>query len=315
VAEGIQSHKVRVSGDIMIVNREAPPPFRTAAGFEGGLGIFDVSNPAKPREIAFWKCAPPGAHRFDFDGSYAYISPNVEGYHGNIVMILDMRNPARPQEVGRWWMPGQWTANGETPTWEGRQHRCHHSIRRGDRLYVSYLHGGIVILDISDLSKPKFISGIDWSPPYPHMAHSAVPVPFPVRGRQLLLCPDEDVLKLWPSPPAFMWIVDVTDETRPMPISTFQLEHIDETPQPQKTGCHQSAEQVVLGTEIPVAWFANGMRVVDFGNPHAPREVAHFVPPVPEGFKRVGSNDVFVDNRGLIYLIDYQRGLHILERN
>ena len=60
VPEGIQSHKVRVSGDIMIVNREAPPPFNTKAGFQGGLGIFDVSNPANPREIAFWKCAPPG---------------------------------------------------------------------------------------------------------------------------------------------------------------------------------------------------------------------------------------------------------------
>jgi hypothetical protein len=28
----------------------------------------------------------------------------------------------------------------------------------------------------------------------------------------------------------------------------------------------------------------------------------------------VCSNDVFVDNRGLIYLIDRKRGLHILER-
>jgi hypothetical protein len=35
---------------------------------------------------------------------------------------------------------------------------------------------------------------------------------------------------------------------------------------------------------------------------------------VPEGSSRVSSNDVCVDDRGLIYLIDRGRGLHILER-
>jgi hypothetical protein len=45
-----------------------------------------------------------------------------------------------------------------------------------------------------------------------------------------------------------------------------------------------------------------------------PREVASFVPPVPEGETRVCSNDACVDARGLLYLIDRGRGLHILER-
>jgi hypothetical protein len=63
-----------------------------------------------------------------------------------------------------------------------------------------------------------------------------------------------------------------------------------------------------------VAWFAHGLRIVDIKNPHAPREVASFMPPVPEGADRVCSNDVFVDDRALIYLIDRKRGLHILER-
>jgi hypothetical protein len=70
----------------------------------------------------------------------------------------------------------------------------------------------------------------------------------------------------------------------------------------------------VRGTEIPVAWFAHGLRIVDIKNPHAPREVASFMPPVPEGSDRVSSNDIFVDARGLLYLIDRKRGLHILER-
>jgi hypothetical protein len=58
----------------------------------------------------------------------------------------------------------------------------------------------------------------------------------------------------------------------------------------------------------------HGLRIVDIADPHAPREVASFVPPVPEGETRVCSNDACVDARGLLYLIDRGRGLHILER-
>ncbi len=68
------------------------------------------------------------------------------------------------------------------------------------------------------------------------------------------------------------------------------------------------------GTEIPVPWFAHGLRIVDIANPYAPREVASFVPPMPEVFERVCSNAVCFDARGLIYLIDRNRGLRIVER-
>jgi hypothetical protein len=252
-------------------------------------------------------------HRFTFDGRYAYISPEMDGYVGNIVMILDLHDPTRPKEVGRWWMPGQWTGGGEQPAWSGRHHRCHHPIRAGNRLYVSYWHGGFVILDIEDMGKPRFVSGLDWSPPYITPTHTALPLPFPLHGRRIMLAADEDVAKTAPGPPSFMWLVDITDERHPVPISTFQVPGVDGEPQPEFTGCHQPCERVT-GTEIPVAWFAHGLRVVDVANPHAPREVAHFLPEPPAGHSRVSSNDVEVDGRGLLYLIDRGRGLHILER-
>ena len=57
--KGTHSHKVRVSGDIMLTNREAlgqhalkgevPPE-----GFNGGLGIWDVSKPSAPKLITNW---------------------------------------------------------------------------------------------------------------------------------------------------------------------------------------------------------------------------------------------------------------------
>ena len=310
--QGVHAHKVRVVDGLMLTNYESKSYAGTPdAGFRGGLNIFDVSDPANPRHIHFWECDKSGVHRFTFDGRYAYISPEIEGYVGNIVMILDLKDPARPEEVGRWWMPGQHVAGGEEPGWEGDAHRCHHPTRLGDRLYVSYWHGGFVILDIADMSKPKFISGLDWSPPFAFPTHTCLPIPFPLHGADVMVVADEDAGRLWKdSPGAMLWMVDITEETNPVPISTIQL---DDANVPSRSGCHQPAEDV-KGTEIPVAWFAKGLRVIDISRPHQMKEVAHFVPPVPQGSKQVLSNDVCWDDRGLIYLVDRDRGLHILER-
>ena len=95
VPEGWHSHKVRVANGIMVVNHEK---FGKAARAEigGGLGIYDVSRPSEPKLITKWPTIGGGVHRFDFDGRYAYISPTVEGYVGNIMMILDLAEPAKP---------------------------------------------------------------------------------------------------------------------------------------------------------------------------------------------------------------------------
>ncbi len=313
--QGTHSHKVRVQDGIMVVNHEinfndkrTPPE-----DFKGGIAIFDVSDPASPRAISTWETAGQGVHRFDFDGRYCYLSPTLEGYQGNVVMIMDLAQPERPQETGRWWMPGQWIAGGEQPTWEGRAHRCHHPLRMGDRLYTSYWNGGFVILDIADMSKPKFVSGLDWSPPFSCPTHTALPIPFEIHGRRYLVVADEDVNREETDPPAFIWTVDITDERHPVPVGSFQVEGLEGRALPKDTGCHQPCEKVT-GTEIPCAWFAQGLRVVDIANPRAIREVASFVPDVPEGQDRIQTNDVTVDDRGLIYMIDRLRGLNIVER-
>jgi hypothetical protein len=54
------------------------------------------------------------------------------------------------------------------------------------------------------MAKPKLVSGLDWSPPFPCPTHSAVPVPFEINGRKILVVADEDVFHLFPGPPAFL---------------------------------------------------------------------------------------------------------------
>lgn len=313
---GTHSHKVRVADGLMVVNHELnrvdsnPVP----AGWQGGIGIWDVSTPAKPRLISEWKTsAGTGVHRFDFDGRYVYMSPTLEGYVGNIMMIMDLKDPGKPTEVGRWWLPGQHTAGGERPDWDKTAHRCHHPLRMGNRLYVSYWLAGFVILDITDMSKPKFVSGLDWSPPFTCPTHTALPLPYDLQGRRYVLVADEDVFRSENDPAAFMWMVDVTDERHPVPVSSFQVDGIAGKPSPTMTACHQPCE-IVTGTEIPFAWFEQGLRIVDIKNPQAPREVAWYKPDPAPGTSRVSSNDITVDERGLLYLIDRVGGLSIVER-
>ena len=312
--EGWHSHKVRAQNGIMIVNHERNGK-TGPEDFGGGLAIYDVSKPAAPKLITKWMTAGKGVHRYDFDGRYAYISPTVEGYVGNITMILDLANPAKPTEVGRWWIPGQWQAGGEAYPWgDGVTPRCHHPLRVGDRLYVSYWHHGLFILDIADLSKPKAIAQLNTSPAFPHPTHTCLRIPRKLKGRDIMVVADEDVAKLRPAPPAFTWIYDITIETQPLPIATFQVPGLDKdgSPQPQMTGCHQPSERF-HGTVIPFAWFAQGLRLVDIADPFAPKEVGYFLPDTPAGADRASSNDVTIDDRGLIYLVDRIAGIDIIE--
>ncbi len=310
--QGVHAHKVRVQDGLMLTNYESKAyAGEPDEGFHGGLNLFDVSDPHHPKHIHFWPCDKSGVHRFTYDGRYAYISPEIEGYVGNIVMILDLKNPEKPEEVGRWHMPGQHIAGGEEPSWEGDAHRCHHPMRMGNRLYTSYWHGGFVILDIEDMSKPKLVSGLDWSPPFAFPTHTCLPIPFEIEGEKWMVVADEDAGRLWPKAPgAMLWMINITDEANPVPVSTVQLDHGDVPP---RSGCHQPAE-VVKGVEIPCAWFAKGLQVIDISDPYDLKVAASFLPPVPEGSKQVLSNDVCWDDRGLIYLVDRDRGLHILER-
>ncbi len=312
--EGWHSHKVRVANGIMVVNHE-----RLGGGdgtFGGGLAIWDVENPREPRQITKWMTAGKGVHRYDFDGRHAYISPTAEGYVGNIVMILDLADPANPEEVGRWWLDGQWQAGGEDYPWSDYvPPRCHHPLRVGNRLHVSYWHHGFFILDISDMARPVAISGCNTSLSFPHPTHTCLKMPMKLKGRDVMIVADEDVAKLYPSAPAFTWVYDITDEHNPIPISTFQVEGLDRSGEPQQpmTGCHQPSERLTGTTVVPFAWFAQGLRLVDFADPFRPQQVGHYMPDPPPGADRASSNDVTIDDRGLIYLVDRKWGVDILE--
>jgi len=89
---------------------------------------------------------------------------------------------------------------------------------------------------LDDIAKPRLVSALGWSPPFPWPTHTALPVPFPVRGRRLMIVADEDTARSDREPPAFLWMVDITDERHPVPFGSFQVEAEDGSPRPTLTG-------------------------------------------------------------------------------
>jgi hypothetical protein len=66
-------------------------------------------------------------------------------------------------------------------------------------------------------------------------------------------------------------------------------------------------------TLVYCAWFAGGLRIVDIADPLAPREVGHFIPEPASGQSAPQTNDVDVDSRGLVYIVDRMVGFDVLQ--
>ena len=68
-----------------------------------------------------------------------------------------------------------------------------------------------------------------------------------------------------------------------------------------------------MDTRVCLAWFAGGLRIVDIADPTQPEEVGFFIPEPVAGQPYPQTNDVDVDDRGLIYIVDRQAGFDVLE--
>jgi hypothetical protein len=280
---------------------------------QGGFKVWDISDKSKPRMLCHQKTFGFGVHRFDMDERYAYISTEMEGFIGNILVIYDLKNPAKPEEIAKWWMPGQHLAGGEKPTWSGYKNRLHHALRVGDEMWASCWHAGLRVIDVSDIRKPRTVGSYDYHPPFPEPTHTVLKVPFKLGGRDVAVVMDEEHDHVPGRLHAGMWLFDVSDFADIKPISMFHVSELDSPwSRVGRFGAHQPAEHM-KDSRVYATWFSGGLRIIDIADPAQPREVGHFIPEPSAGQASPQSNDVDVDGRGLIYLLDRNQGLDILE--
>lgn len=281
---------------------------------DGGFRVWNIADPANPKLLSYVKTGGIGVHRFDMDRNYAYISTEMDGFVGNILVIYDLANPEAPREVSRWWIPGQNIAAGEKPDWKGQRHRLHHALRVGDKMWAACWYAGGYVIDVSDIARPKTLGSYNYHPPFPEPTHTLMPLPEPIGGRRIALMVDEEHDHVPGQPHGFLWIMDASDPANLRPISTFHVSEMD-SPYARaggRFGAHQFQEKQI-GSLVFATWFSGGLRVIDLAKPETPREIAFYVPEPQPGCAAPQSNDVDVDENGLIYLLDRDRGFEIVE--
>jgi hypothetical protein len=291
---------------------------------QGGFRVYDVSDKTRPRLLAFQKTGGKGVHRFDMDENYAYISTEMPGYLGAMLVIYDIRNPSRPQEVSRWWMPGQHVAGGERPTWPGRRNRLHHALRVGDLLWAGCWMAGVRVIDVSDIRNPRTAGAYNYHPPFPEPTHTFREMPERINGKRIAVAIDEEdhahgaeeMARRRGRPHACLWVFDATDLADLKPLSIFEVSELDSPwsrATPGRFGAHQFFERMQRGTLVYCTWFSGGLRIVDVADPYAPREAGYFIPEPARGRAGPQTNDVDVDGRGVIYLVDRGPRFDIVE--
>jgi len=329
----MRSNSLETSGNLMAVAYQVTNRGDKPAGFE----MFDISDPEKPKSVSFFDASAPhsrGCHQLWFvDGETVHMAcsdPELEPHNpkdDQIYRIVDVKNPARPVAAGRWHLPG--TMRGDKapapkrlpPKFDSgfRAHNTNVYPQRPDRCYLGYLDGGMMVLDIADRARPKLVSSWSNSPPYNGFTHTVLPL----FERGLLVVTDESVQNDGADWPKLVWLVDARDETRLVSIGTLPVSGVKPLlhaggrcgahnlhENPPVPGAWRS-EDVVLGT-----FFNAGVRAYDVRDPLAPREIAHFIPPKPEGSRLPTAqiNDVFVDDRGIVFAVDrHAGGLYALE--
>lgn len=167
---------------------------------------------------------------------------------------------------------------------------------QGDRIYADKTTDGVVAVDVSaGLSQPVELGRLVTS--YSHASWAGV-----AGGRQILIHGDEGMT---PEGGAFLRVIDA-DRTSP----TFMKE-IGRYQSRAEVGIHNMQ---LVGDRAYIAYYQDGVRVLDLSDPTRPREIAHYNTwdtSTGSGYPFEGAIGITVVG-DLIYVADSNRGLLIL---
>lgn len=282
----------------------------------GGLTVFDVSNKSAPVKVKtiqletdnFWNgvwakgdtlyvaSAARGVLVFDISnpadpqlvrdvpgGNASVHTVFVDGNRlyasaSEAVILFDITNPTQPLELNRY------SPDGASP---------HDMFAIGDRLYVSSYDQAFLVADVSNPNDIRTLGQYTYPTMFSH--HNAVGT---FGGRTIAFEGGE-------GPGEHLRVLDITDPAHIVKIGEFQLR--------PEISIHN---MVLVGKKLYIAWYQEGVRVLDVSNPTKPTQVAHYntfrESETDTGHYFAGAYGIRVPGDGFIYAVDSWRGLLIL---
>jgi hypothetical protein len=312
-----------------------------------GLMLWDVTNPAAPVQVGYLNtgCCTRGVHEFevqhraDLGRTFAYASVPTSRYPDSTTpsgyrdqngygdfRLFDITDPAHPVQVSDW---GIQDIGGQLPAGQGcdADPNYGHGAEPSDDgklVFVSYWDSGFIALDLTNPAAPVYLGRTVYPANADGDAHSASYDD----ARQLLFSADEDFCKN--SGPGiekgqgYLRVYDYANPAAPVQIGEYRTPNSVGT-NTRAAGDYSIHNALVVGTDVYISWYSDGIRVLDASDPSTPLEVAYFVPPsannpVKPSQRGVLSNAPQVwgvdydEDTGLIYASDMNSGLWILRR-
>jgi len=336
-----------------------------------GHEIWDVTVPERPSLLTTIITGLKDTHKnwWECDTGIAYLVSDgrPEGWRiRRMTKIYDLSDPKNPKFIRNFGLVGQEPGSTLKEIPEG----VHGPIRAGNRVYFGYgtQQGGVIqIVDREKLLKGNPASSDPFAPTpenllYPQVsrldmyptvgAHTTFPVlgmdvpefgKFHVKSgdfmygrpakRDILVVVNESTQNECHEDYHMMFIVDITDETKPFGIANYHVpeESGNFCSRGGRFGTHSSNEDmgpIYYKRMVFVTWFNAGVRAIDIRDPFSPREAGYYIPAITKNTAKrcvkiggvdrckiaIQTNNVDVDDRGYIYIVDRANtGMHILE--
>ena len=338
----LAGHEIAVVGTQWCATSRLDP----AAAGHRGLDLWDVTLPSAPVKLGSYDvgCCMRGVHEFevldrtDLRKTFVYASvpfaeradstsPNgVRDRAGKgEARIIDITNPYSPVEVSDFGIKrdlGLDPAAGQGCFAISFGHGMNPS-EDGKLLFVSYWDAGYITLDVSRPASPRFLGRWTYAANEDGDAHSTSYD----NARGLLFGADEDFCKGGPGIVPGWGFLRVFDASKP-----GALKQIGEYHTPNSfgkadpgAGDYVIHNPLVVGTDVYLSWYTDGVRVVDTRDPRNPVEVANFVPPAYKNPVTPRQRNTLTNTTqvwgiaydaatGLSYASDMNSGLWILRR-
>ncbi len=316
--------------------------------------IWNVTDPSRPRFVSTVVDELTDTHKnwWECDTGIAYIVGGDPAWRTNrMTKVFDLSNPEKPVFIRDFGLVGQEPGSTVEPA-PPPLHGPIAVGNRIYFAYGTNLDGVLQIVDREKLLKgdpaptpenllfPQ-VGRLDMAPSWGgHTSFPVLGVEIPDftdnlfgRVRDFVVLVSESVERECREPRHLVFLVDITEEDKPFSVANFQVPESsgDFCQRGGRFGPHASNESftpIYYRRIVFISYWNAGVRAVDIRNPFKPEEVAFFIPAVTEkttpscitvdGQQRckvaVQTNNVEVDGRGFIYIVDRaSTGLHILE--